>query len=127
MTKRILVIDDEVAIRKSFVLALEDTGYAVDTAGSGKEGIELFKNSQYDLIFLDMKMPGKNGVEVLREIRRMDQQVPIYIITAFFAEFFDELKNAEKEMVDFEILRKPIGIDQIVMVVKSVLESPVSY
>ncbi|MFC1895737.1 response regulator [Thermodesulfobacteriota bacterium] len=125
MSKRILVIDDEEAIRKSFLLALEDTGYQVDTAESGERGLELQKNTGYDLIFLDLKMPGLNGVETLRELRKMDGSVPVYIVTAFHGEFLDQLKSVEEDGIGFEVLRKPIGADEIVLLAKSILEGPV--
>jgi len=125
MGKRILVIDDEEAIRKAFVLALEDTAYQVDTAESGEKGIEMAKEANYDLIFLDLKMPGMNGVETLRELRKMDKDVPIYIITAFYEEFFEELKGVEKDGIDFEVLRKPFRSEQIVLTAKSMLNGPI--
>ena len=125
MGKRILVIDDEEAIRKAFVLALEDTAYQVDTAESGEKGIEMEKEANYDLIFLDLKMPGMNGVETLRELRKMDKDVPIYIITAFYEEFFEELKGVEKDGIDFEVLRKPFRSEQIVLTAKSMLNGPI--
>jgi DNA-binding response OmpR family regulator len=122
---RILVIDDEEAIRKSFVLALEGTEYQMDTAESGKKGIEMEKGGKYDLIFLDLKMPGLNGVETLRELRKIDEGVPIYIITAFYEEFFEELKGAEKDGIEFEVLRKPFSGDQILLTAKSILKGPI--
>ena len=91
MSRKILVIDDEDAIRKSFVLALEDTPYGVETAESGKKGIALFGDTPFDLVFLDLKMPELNGVETLTELRRMNSSVPIYIITAFYEEYFEQL------------------------------------
>lgn len=127
MSKRILVIDDDKAIRKSFILALEDTKYQVDTAESGEKGIEMEQNNKHDLIFLDLKMPGLNGVETLRELRKMDKDVPVYIVTAFFKEFLEGLKSAEEEGIDFEVLKKPIGGDEIVFVTKSILEGPRAY
>ncbi len=125
MGKSILVIDDDAVIRKAFTLALEETGYQVDTVESGEEGIEAKKSTGYDLIFLDLNMPGMDGIEVLREIRKFDDRVPIYIVTAFHQQFFDQLKAAEKEGIKFELLKKPIGGDQIFLLTKSVLESPV--
>ncbi len=121
--KRILVIDDDEAIRKSFALALEDTGYQVDTAESGEKGIEMERKAGYQLIFLDLKMPGMNGVETLREIRKIDEVVPIYVITAYHKDFFDQLLNAAEDGINFEVLEKPIGGEQIVSVAKSVLET----
>lgn len=123
--KRILVIDDEEAIRKSFILALEDTGYLVDTAASGEEGVRMEGEENYDLIFLDLKMPGLNGVETLRGLRKIDADVPVYIITAFYEEFFEELKDVERDGVEFELLRKPFSSEQILLTVESVLVGPV--
>ncbi len=127
MTKRILVIDDDEAIRKSFVLALEDTPYQVDTAASGEKGIEMEQNASYDLIFLDMKMPGLNGAQTLLRLRKIDKDVPVYIVTAFYKEFFEELKSAQEDGINFEIVKKPIGLDEIVLVAKGVLEGLETY
>jgi CheY-like chemotaxis protein len=121
MGKRILVIDDDSGVRKAFELSLKGTGYQVDTAESGEEGIELWKNDPYDLIYLDLKMPGMNGVETLLELRNMDRTVPIYIVTAFYEEYFDELKSAREEGIDFELLRKPFSSDDIVLVTTGIL------
>jgi len=127
MSQRILVIDDDESIRKSFSLALEDTGYQVDTVESGEKGIEMRQKNGYDLIFLDLKMPGLNGVETLRELRKIDKDVPVYIVTAFHKEFFGGLKSAGEDGLDFEVVKKPIGSDDIVLVTKSVLEGTVVY
>ncbi len=127
MSKRILVIDDDEAIRKSFMLALEDTVYQVDTAESGEKGIEMERKSKYDLVFLDLKMPGLNGVETLRGLRKIDKDVPVYIVTAFFKEFFEGLRSVEEDGIDFQMLKKPIGAEDIVLVAKGVLEGPTAY
>ena len=127
MSSRILVIDDDAFIRKSFILALEDTGYQVDTVESGEKGIEMEQNDRYDLIFLDLKMPGLNGVETLRELRKIDMAVPIYIVTAFHKEFFEGLKKAGEDGMDFELVKKPIGAAHIVLVAKSALEGTTGY
>ncbi len=127
MSKNILVIDDEENLRESFVLALKDAGYQVDTAGTGEEGIEKERSKRYDLIFLDMKMPGMNGIEVLREIRKGNKETPIYIITAFYREFFDELKAVEKEGIAFEVIKKPIHSNEILLATKGFLDGPISH
>jgi two-component system response regulator PilR (NtrC family) len=121
------VIDDEEAIRKSFLLAFEDTEYQMDVAESGERGIQMKKNNKYDLIYLDLKMPGRNGVEILREIRKTDKKIPIYIVTAFYEEFFDQLKSVEEGGINFDVLRKPVGADEILLVTKSVLEGPIGH
>ncbi len=125
--KRILVIDDDEGIRKLFLLSLEGKGFQIDTAESGKQGIEIIQQTKYDLIYLDLKMPGMNGVETLRELRKMDKDVPVYIITAFHEEYFDLLKAAEQDGIDFELLKKPFDSEQLILVTKGVLDGPERY
>ena len=127
MNKQILVIDDDAGIRDAFILALKNTEYIVDTAESGKEGISKEQKKKYDLIFLDLKMPGMTGIEALREIRKVNRDIPIYIITAFYKEFFQELKAVQEEALKYELIKKPIVDEQILLVVKSVLEGPIAY
>jgi DNA-binding response OmpR family regulator len=122
MGKKIIVIDDESAIRKSFELALEDSEFEVNTASSGKEGLEMLKQGSYDLVFLDLKMPGMNGVETLREIRKRDKKIPVYIVTAFYGEFFDELSSMAEGGTEFEVLNKPVDGDTILKLCQAVLE-----
>ena len=121
MEKRILIIDDEESIRKAFSLSLEDAGYAADTAATGEEGLEKVKADQYDMILLDLKMPGMDGVETLRGIRKLYEDLPVYIITAFHAEFFDQLQSATKDGIEFELLRKPIESDDLCAIVDGVI------
>lgn len=126
MGKSILVIDDEELVRDSFLLAFEDTDYEANAAESGEKGIELLRNNKYDLIFLDLKMPGMNGIETLREIRKLDGNVPVYIVTAFHEEFFRKLNELEKDKISFELVRKPIGREEIILIAESVLSGPVT-
>lgn len=125
--KRILVIDDDEGIRKLFLLSLEGKGFQIDTAESGEKSIELMQQTKYDLIYLDLKMPGMNGVETLRELRKMNKDVPVYIITAFHEEYFDQLKAVEQDGIDFELLKKPFDSEQLILVTKGILEGPERY
>jgi len=127
MSKRILVIDDEPAVRKSFLLALEDVGYGVEVAASGDAGLEKFKRNNYDVVFLDLKMPGKNGVETLRDLRTLNRDVPVYIITAFAKEYLEDLGALSHEGINFELLTKPIGGEQIRSITKGILNNPSGY
>ena len=127
MSKRVLIIDDEEGIRRSFSLSLEDTGYEVEAVASGEEAIEMAQGTKYDLIFLDLKMPGLNGVQTLRELRKIDKDVPVYIVTAFHAEFFDQLKSVEQDGIEYELLRKPVESADLVAVTKGILKGSESY
>ena len=118
---RILVIDDEQSVRDAFLDALENLPYVVETASSGQEAVEKVQDEPLSLVFLDLKMPGMDGVEVLRKIRALDDAVPVYIVTAFYAEFLDCLQAAENEGLSFQLLHKPIGQDAIRQVACRVL------
>lgn len=122
MGKNILVIEDDEAVRKAFIMALEGTGYNVLVVESGKKGLEEAAKTEYGLIFLDLKMPKKDGVQTLRELRQSGIEVPIYIVTGFYQEFADELENAQSEGIDFELLQKPVTEEQIKMVARNALE-----
>ena len=124
MSQRILVIDDEEVVRTSFTLALGGAGFEVDTTKSGEEGLQMKKDAEYDLIFLDLKMPGMTGVETLREIRKTDKEVPVYVFTAFHKEFIDQLRIAEVQGLNFEVIKKPVGSDLIVTLTKLILGQP---
>ncbi|MEW6359328.1 MAG: response regulator [Planctomycetota bacterium] len=124
--KRILAIDDEKAVRKSFELALEDTGYRVEAVESGAEAVERARKGRYDLVFLDLKMPGMDGVATLRALREIDGQVPIYIVTAFHEEFLGQLQCAADDGLAFEVVRKPVGADEIALIARGVFEGPVA-
>jgi len=122
MNKHILVIDDDVGIRESLSLVLGDAGYQVDTVESGEQGIEKVKRNNYDLIFLDIKMAGMNGIETLQEIRKMGKKIPVYIITAFQREYFRQLQDAKQDGMDFEVIEKPFDRKRLLLLVKDILE-----
>src|ERR1700710_2122064 len=80
---RILVIDDEIDIRESLETLLEMEGYEIDLAQNGMEGERRLEQRAYDLVLLDLMMPEKSGMEVLRDVRERDRHTPIFMITAF--------------------------------------------
>jgi two-component system response regulator YesN len=108
-------------VRKSFVMALETLDCEVDVAASGDDGLERARERRYDLVYLDLNMPGKDGVDTLRDLWKANQGVHFYIVTAFHDEFSDRLREAQDDGICFQLLRKPIGIDQIVRFTKIVL------
>ena len=124
MAKRMIVIDDQIDIRNAFQLALENTGIQVDTAASGAAGLEKIRANQYDLVCLDLKMPGMNGVETLQAIREMDRDLPVYIITAFQKDFLDDLKAVQRKGYAFEVMQKPLGMPEIRQIASALLQEP---
>ena len=81
--KRIMVVDDEENIRFLYKEELEDEGFAVELAKNGEEALEKLPEFKPDLITLDIKMPGMNGIEVLKRIREQDRQLPIVLCSAY--------------------------------------------
>jgi two-component system nitrogen regulation response regulator NtrX len=82
MKARVLVIDDEPAIRDTLRMILEYEGHEVVLAGSGQEGLTLAEREPPDLVFLDIKMPGMDGLEVLTRLRAQNETVPVVMVSA---------------------------------------------
>src|SRR4051794_16345572 len=80
---KVLVIDDEADIRESLEALLSLEGYSVDLAQNATEGIRSLGSRAYDLVLLDLMMPDRSGMDVLREVRERDQETPIFMITAY--------------------------------------------
>ena len=124
MKKKILIIDDDKHVRYSFVLILKNQGYVLNEAESGEKGIEeLSNNDDYDLILLDLKMPGMNGIETLKKIRTINSKIPVFIVTAFLEEFLTELNDIKNKELNFEMLNKPLDRNQILRSIGDVFNS----
>jgi len=78
-----MVVDDEENIRFLYKEELEDEGFAVELAQNGEEALEKLPDFKPDLITLDIKMPGINGIEVLKRIREQDRKLPIILCSAY--------------------------------------------
>ncbi|HET8637705.1 MAG TPA: sigma-54 dependent transcriptional regulator [Acidobacteriaceae bacterium] len=81
--QRILIIDDEAAIRESLETLLGLEGYAIETAVNGEQGLERIEENSYDLVLLDLALPGKSGLEILPLIRERHPSLPVIMITAY--------------------------------------------
>jgi DNA-binding NtrC family response regulator len=79
----VLIVDDEAEIRESLQTLLELEGFEVETAASGEDGLARMGEQPFDLVLLDLTLPGRNGMEVLSEIRTHDAQLPVIMITAY--------------------------------------------
>jgi two-component system response regulator (stage 0 sporulation protein F) len=81
--KKILVVDDEESIRELYRAELADEGYDVDLAADGNQALRRLDAYRPDLVTLDVKMPGIDGIETLRRIREKDTTIPVILVTAF--------------------------------------------
>jgi len=116
--EKILVIDDEPDIGWLFSKILSEEGYQVLISLNGEEGISKIKKEQPDLVFLDLKLPGKDGIEILREIRRFDKDLLVIVLTAY-----ETVKTAVEAMKlgAYDYLSKPVNIEKI----KTTLENAI--
>ncbi len=92
--RKILIVDDEPDFLEVMRARLEANDYEVTTAANGEVALNYVKNDKPDAVLLDVLMPGIDGLEVLRRIRKMDERLPVYIITAFSTD--ERFKTANK-------------------------------
>ena len=78
---RILIVDDDTAVQTTVRLLLERAGHSVVTAGDGRKGLVLFESGDFDLLFLDIFMPGMDGFETMRLVHQLRPLVPIIVIS----------------------------------------------
>ena len=78
---RILIVDDDVAVQSTLRLLLERAGHSVVTAGDGRKGLSFCETGDFDLLFLDIFMPGMDGFETMRMVRQRHQLIPIIVIS----------------------------------------------
>src|SRR4051794_36225793 len=82
ITMRILVVEDEEKVADFIRRGLEQSGYQVDTAGSGEEALQRFDAAQHSTVLMDLMLPGMSGLDVVRELRRQKNDVPVLALTA---------------------------------------------
>ncbi len=117
MAQRILIVDDEENIRDLAALYLEKEGFTVDQAGSGREALARFQQSEPALVILDLMMPGMDGFELCRELRR-EHDVPIIMLTAR-SDDVDKIVGLELGADDY--MTKPFNPRELVARVKAIL------
>lgn len=114
---RLLVIDDEANLRHTLSYALRQEGYEVLTAGDGDEGLALFRQAAPDLVILDVMLPGQDGFEVCRRLRR-ESDVPVVMLTARDTEL-DKIVGLEIGADDY--LAKPFSMRELIARVRALL------
>ena len=115
---RILVVEDEAAIRDGLTDVLVYHGYDVDAVGDGRDGLKKALSGQYDLLLLDVMLPGRDGFAICDEVRKTDRDQPIIMLTAKTSD--DDIVNGLSLGAD-DYIAKPFSIAQLVLRVKAVL------
>lgn len=115
----IMIVDDEMIIRESFLHWFEKFGYHVDAAASGPEALEKLEEFPFDLLFVDIKMPGMDGIELLARVKEEYPDTMVVIITAY-----GSIETAVEAMKlgASDYLLKPFKPDQLSLVMEKVAQ-----
>ena len=116
----ILVVDDEAEIREGLELLLKTEGYKVSMAETGQSGLARLGEEPFDLLLLDVSLPDRNGIEMLKEIRRQDPHLPILLITAYGS---IEMARAAFKSGAMDYITKPWSNDELLSQVAQAVES----
>ena len=114
----ILIIEDEEQLCRSMAEGLRMDGYETDTCFDGEEGLELCMTENYDLILLDLNLPGIDGLEILRQFRTFNTNTPVLILSAR-VQIQDKVKGLDSGADDY--LTKPFGVMELISRVKALL------
>ncbi len=120
MHERILVVDDEQNIRRSLEIILSGAGMQVESAGSGEEGLERVEANPPDAVFLDVQLPGIDGLEVLRRLRTSHPDLPVVMISGHAT---IERAVESTRLGAFEFVEKPFSRDRILLLARNASES----
>lgn len=117
--ERILVVDDEPDVGKFFQKILSEEGYRVMSATSGPEALSIIKKIEPEMVFLDIKMPGMDGMETFRRIRKISKKIVVIIITGY-----GSLRTAKEAMAlgAYDYVSKPFNLESIKSMIREALE-----
>lgn len=119
---RILVVDDDKDMTATLTLVLNEEGYEAIAAYNGHEAIEAVTEKRFDLILMDIKMPGLNGVETYKEIRKIRPGVPVVMMTAYAVE--DLVKEALEHSAR-EVIYKPFDTEEMLELINKLKEGTI--
>jgi DNA-binding NtrC family response regulator len=120
MSEKILIVDDEPDMLKLLSMILrEKTPYEVTTTNNPVEAVELAKTGDFDLVITDLKMPGLDGLQLLEEVKKKDEDIPVIIITAYGT--IDAATEAI-EKGGFDFITKPFKKEQILFTIEKAMK-----
>jgi len=120
--RRVLVVDDDDDTRHNVRDILEDIGYEVDLAADGAAALKMAASTDYDIALLDYMMPGMNGVELYRQLHRLQPELVAIMITAFAG---DDGVDAAYNSGAWKVLRKPIDVRSLIPIMDEALRQPI--
>jgi len=116
----VLIIDDDDQLRKSFHKLLQEEGYSVTSAPSGEAGLRIIRSQVPDLVILDMRLPGMNGLETFKAIHELEPKLPVIIMTAYGT---TETAIEATKMGAFDYILKPFDIPGMLSVIRDAIEA----
>ena len=118
---KVLVCDDEPDFLEVLAAQLQAEGYEVSTVGSGKEAVQRVRETPPDIVFLDIRMPEMDGIQALRQIRKVSRSLPVVILTANYR---DEITfTAADELGSFGFFPKTGSVQELIAVIQANLRS----
>jgi len=117
---KVLVVDDQRGMRLTLSGIIEDQGYDVTQVEDGYQAIEAVRNTPFGLVFMDIKMPGINGVQTFREVKKISPNSVVVMMTGFAVE--DLVKEALEEGA-FTVIYKPFEMEPVIRLIESVLKT----
>jgi two-component system, NtrC family, response regulator AtoC len=117
--EKILIVDDEKIVRESLLHWFEEDDYKVEAAEDGEIALKMFDKNKYDLMLVDMKMPGMSGLDLLKKVKEIDKDTIVILITAFAS-----VPSAITALKDgaYDYVTKPVDPDELAHIVKKALE-----
>ncbi len=116
----ILIVDDDLHLRQSFDKLLRQEGHSVSTASSGEAALPLVRSGRFDLIIMDVRLPGMNGLETFKAIRQTEHLLPVMIMTAFGT---TETAIEATKMGAFDYILKPFNIPEMLALIEKAVEA----
>ena len=111
---RILVVDDEETVGIGMSEILKDEGFEAAYAVSGRDAVQAVKETPFNLVFMDIVMPGMNGLDTFREIRKARPNTRVILFTGYFRDAEDMILQGIREGMIDEFIRKPYFADEII-------------
>ena len=116
-----MIVDDDTSTRESFKKVLARKGYEVITAADGDEAIQSAEGNNFDIVFIDLKLPTINGLEVFHRMKDLRPDTVAVLVTGFEEEYKDKIEQALVESA-YACFHKPLDMNEIIKVVKDIVK-----
>ncbi|MBD3266712.1 response regulator, partial [bacterium] len=116
--KKLMIVDDEIGIQNLLRRVLKSEGYDIRVAGSGYKAMEMAKEDSPQLVLCDIKMPGKDGIETLEELKELDPQIEVIMLTAHSTV---ESAVAAMKLGAADYIKKPFDVEELKIVIEKIL------